>query len=117
MRLEGLDVLASNAEEMKGCLKATLDRLDTPDLKEEGAGGKKEEIFSTSPKAAMSQRRVHANAACMLTQKNKRPAISTPCTVDMDVDAAEELSITKASEHKRRKENRLERNIRKLQKP
>ncbi len=42
VRLEGLDALASNVEEMKGYLIATLDRLDTSDLKEEGAGGKKE---------------------------------------------------------------------------
>ncbi len=42
VRLEGLDVLVSNFEEMKG------------------AGGKKrrEGVFSASPKAAMSQRRV-----------------------------------------------------------
>ncbi len=31
----------------------------------------------------------------MLTPKDKRPVNATPCTVDMDVDAAEELSITK----------------------
>ncbi len=33
----------------------------------------------------------------MLTPKDKRPAIKTTCTVDMDVDAAEELSITKTN--------------------
>ncbi len=43
VRLEGLDVLASNFEEIKGFLKATIDRLNTSDLKKEGAGGKKEE--------------------------------------------------------------------------
>ncbi len=46
-------------------------------------------------KAAMNQKRVDANAACMLTPQDKRPANATPCTVDMDVDAAEELSVTK----------------------
>ncbi len=40
-RLEGLDVIDSNVEEMKGFLKATLDHLDYSDLKEGGAGGKK----------------------------------------------------------------------------
>ncbi len=45
----------------------------------------------------MSQQWVNANAACMLTTNNKRPAIATPCTVDMDVDAAEALGITKAN--------------------
>ncbi len=33
VRLEGLDVLASNVEEMKEFLKAALDRLETTDLK------------------------------------------------------------------------------------
>ncbi len=37
-----LDVLASNVEEMKEFLKTALDRLETTDLKEEGAGVKKE---------------------------------------------------------------------------
>ncbi len=41
VRLEGLDVLASNVEEMKKVLKTALDRLENTDLKEEGAGGKK----------------------------------------------------------------------------
>ncbi len=41
VRLEGLDVLASNVEEMKKVLKTALDRLETTDLKEVGAGGKK----------------------------------------------------------------------------
>ncbi len=41
VRLEGLDVLASNVEEIKKVLKTALDRLETTDLKEEGAGGKK----------------------------------------------------------------------------
>ncbi len=92
------NVLASNVEEMKEFLKAALDRLETTDLKEEGAGGKKrrEETLSSSPKAAMSQQIVESNAACTLT-KDKQPAIATPCTVAMDVDAAEELSITKAN--------------------
>ncbi len=35
-----LDVLAASAEEMKGYLKETLDRLDTSNLKEEGTVGK-----------------------------------------------------------------------------
>ncbi len=66
VRLESLDVLASNAEEMKGFLKATL---DTSDLKEEGGGGKKEERLP-----ALLQRRpwanngANTNAAC--TPKN-----------------------------------------------
>ncbi len=43
VRLEGLDVLASNVEEMKKFLTIALDRLETTDLKKEGAGGKKRE--------------------------------------------------------------------------
>ncbi len=39
---------------------------------------------------------VDSSAACTLT-RGKQPAIATPCTVAMDVDAAEELSITKAN--------------------
>ncbi len=39
---------------------------------------------------------VDSSAACTLT-KDKQPAIATPCTVAMDVDAAEELSTTKAN--------------------
>ncbi len=42
VRLEGLDVLTSNVEEMKEFLKATVDSLEAIDLKEEGAGRKKE---------------------------------------------------------------------------
>ncbi len=42
VRLEGLDVPTSNVEEMKEFLKAVVDRLETTDLKEEGAGRKKE---------------------------------------------------------------------------
>ncbi len=42
VRLEGLDVLASNYEEMKEFLNATLDRLETTGLKEEAAGGKRQ---------------------------------------------------------------------------
>ncbi len=34
-------ILASNIEEMKKVLKTALDRLETTNLKEEGAGGKK----------------------------------------------------------------------------
>ncbi len=41
VRLEGLDFLASNVEEMNEFLKAALDRLEATDLKEEVAGGKK----------------------------------------------------------------------------
>ncbi len=44
----------------------------------------------------MSQQLVDSNAACTLT-KDKQPTIATPCTVAMDVDAAEERSITKAN--------------------
>ncbi len=80
---------------MKGFLKARLDRLDISGLKEKGAGTKRgrEETFSASPKAAMSQQMVDSSAACTLT-KDKQTAIATPCTVAMDVDVAEELSIT-----------------------
>ncbi len=42
VRLEGLDVLSSNVEEMKEFLKAAVDSLETTDLKEEGTGRKKE---------------------------------------------------------------------------
>ncbi len=52
MRLEGLDVLASTVEEMKEFLKTALDRLETTDPKEEGAGGKKRKRLS-----ALLQRR------------------------------------------------------------
>ncbi len=45
----------------------------------------------------MSQQRVDANAECVLTPNDKRPANATPCTVDMDVDAAEDRSVTKAN--------------------
>ncbi len=90
-------MLASNVEEMKEFLKAALDRLETTDLKEEGAGVKKrEDTLNSSPKVAMSQQMVDSSAACTLT-RGKQPAIATPCTVAMDVDAAEELSITKAN--------------------
>ncbi len=104
---------------MKGFLKAKLDHLDNSDLEEEDAGGEKrrEETFSASPKAAMSQQRVNADAACMLTPKDKRPA--TPCTVDMNVDAAEELSITKANAEVKvnKRTPKKNRNLRKLPKP
>ncbi len=99
VRLDGLNVLSSNVEEMKEFLKLRLDRLDNSGLKEEGAGGKKrgEQAFSVSPKAGMSQQRINANTAFMLTPKDKRPALTTTCEVDMGVDAAEELSIAKAN--------------------
>ncbi len=45
----------------------------------------------------MSQPRADANAACMPTPKDKRPAIATPYIIDLDVDAAVELSITNAN--------------------
>ncbi len=53
--------------------------------------------FSASPKVAMSHQSVDENTACVLTPKDKRPANSNPCRVDMDVDAAEERSATKAN--------------------
>ncbi len=88
------------------------------DIKKEGSEGKKrrEETFSASlktamcqqgvnandsPKAAMNQKRVDANAACMLTPQDKRPANATPSTVHTYVDAAEELSVTKQTRKKR----------------
>ncbi len=50
---------------------------------------------------------VDSSAACTLT-KDKQPAIATPCTVAMDVDAAKELSTAKTNAevklNKRRKE-------------
>ncbi len=97
MRLDGLDVLASNVEEMKGLNEAKRDLLDTSGLNAEDSGSKirREETSSASLKTAMSQQRVNANAAYMLTLQDKRPANATPCAVDMDVDAAEELSVTK----------------------
>ncbi len=76
------------------------------------------------PKAVKSQKRVGANAACMRTPQDKRPANATPCTVDMDVDAAEERSVTKqtrklrlTSKRIRTKGKRLKSSLRKLQKP
>ncbi len=42
----------------------------------------------------MSQQMVESSAARTLT-KDKQLAIATPCIVAMDVDAAEELNITK----------------------
>ncbi len=42
VRLDCLDVLSSNVEEMKEFLKAAVDSLETTDLKEEGTGRKKE---------------------------------------------------------------------------
>ncbi len=44
VRLEGLDVFTSNVEEMKEFLKAAVDRLETTDLKEEGAVRLKKEL-------------------------------------------------------------------------
>ncbi len=44
----------------------------------------------------MSQHMVDSSTACTLT-RGKQPAIATPCTVAMDVDAAEELRITKVN--------------------
>ncbi len=44
----------------------------------------------------MSQQMVDSSTARTLT-KDKQPAIATPCIVAMDVDAAEELNITKAN--------------------
>ncbi len=74
---------------MKEFLKAALDRLETTDLKEEGAGVKKrrEDTLSSSPKAVMSQQMVDSSSACTLT-RGKQPAIATPCTIAMDVDAS-----------------------------
>ncbi len=63
------NVLASNVEEMKEFLKAALDRLETTDFKEEGAGGKKKkgrdlQLFSKGghkPTDGRFKRCVYAN--------------------------------------------------------
>ncbi len=75
VRQEGLVVLASTVEEMYEFLKAALDRRETTDLKEEGAGGKnrREETLSSPPKAAMGQQMVDSSAACTLQRINNPP--------------------------------------------
>ncbi len=88
VRLEGLDVLTSKQHWIAWRPQTSRKRV---------LGVKRRvETLSSSPKAAMSQQMVDSNAACTRT-KDKQPVIATLCTVAMDFDAAEELTIPNAN--------------------